>query len=279
LFLTTLNEFLSVTPRLVSLPCAQQIPRPIKSGVLFDNVTFRYPQESRVAIEGVSFAIKPGEHIAFVGANGAGKTTLVKLLCRLYEPASGRIMVDGTDLAGFEVEDLRGAISVILQDFVKYQMTVRENIGLGIRVAEPDLQRIITAAKQAGIHEVVSQLPQGYETVLGKWFTAGCELSAGEWQKVALARAFLRDSQILILDEPTSAMDAKAEAELFSRFHELARGRSAILISHRLSTVKMVDRIYVLDQGRILESGTHDELMHRDGVYAELFRTQAQYYQ
>jgi ATP-binding cassette subfamily B protein len=187
-------------------------------------------------------------------------------------------MIDGTDLRDYPIADVRAAVSGIFQDFVKFQFSAKENISLGARDAGVDLPAIAQAAKQAGVHEVIERLPKGYDSLLGTLFDGGHELSIGEWQKVALARAFLRDSQILILDEPTSAMDAKAEAELFSRFHELAKGRMAILISHRLSTVKMVDRIYVLDEGRILESGSHDQLMRRHGVYAELFRIQSQYY-
>lgn len=278
LFLTTLNEFLGIQSRLPKAAYPKRFPRPITQGIRFDHVSFQYPHEERVAIRGFTFTIEPGEHVAFVGANGAGKTTLVKLLCRLYDPSSGRITIDGEDLRDFPITDVRGAVSGVFQDFVKFQFSAKDNIALGMRSLDIDLPAVTLAAKQAGVHEVIERLPKGYESMLGKLFDGGHELSIGEWQKVALARAFLRDSQILILDEPTSAMDAKAEAELFSRFHELAKGRIAILISHRLSTVKMVDRIYVLDEGRILESGSHEELMRYHGVYAELFRIQSQYY-
>ncbi len=279
LFLTTLDEFLDIKSRLSTSAHPKSFPRPITQGVVFDHVSFQYPHEERVAIRDFTFSIKPGEHVAFVGANGAGKTTLVKLLCRLYDPSNGRIMIDQTDLRDYPIADVRGAVSGIFQDFVKFQLSAKDNIALGVRTSGADSFAIVQAAKQAGIHETIERLPNGYESLFGKLFDGGHELSIGEWQKVALARAILRDSQILILDEPTSAMDAKAEAELFERFHELAQGRTAILISHRLSTVKMADRIFVVDQGQIVEQGTHDELMAQQGLYTNLFLTQAQHYQ
>ena len=278
LFLTTLAEFLAIRSRLPKPTHPKRFPRSITTGIMFDRVSFQYPHEERVAIQDMTSTIRAGEHVAFVGANGAGKTTLVKLLCRLYDPSSGRITIDGEDLRDYPVADVRAAVSGIFQDFVKFQCTARENISLGVRSPDVDLSNIRQAAKQAGVHEVIERLPKGYGSLLGTLFDGGHELSIGEWQKVALARAFLRNSQILILDEPTSAMDAKAEAELFSRFHELAKGRTAILISHRLSTVKMVDRIYVLDSGHVVESGSHEELMQYHGVYTELFQIQSQYY-
>jgi ATP-binding cassette subfamily B protein len=247
--------------------------------VRFEQVSFRYPYEERIAIRDFTFTIRPGEHVAFVGANGAGKTTLVKLLCRLYDPSTGRITIDGGDLRDFALADVRGAVSGIFQDFVKFQLSAKDNIALGVPASIVDLPSVTLAAKQAGVHDTIARLPKGYDSLLGKLFEGGHELSIGEWQKVALARAVLRDSQILILDEPTSAMDAKAEAELFERFHELAQGRTAILISHRLSTVKMADRIFVVERGQIVEQGTHDELMRQRGLYATLFLTQAQHYQ
>jgi ATP-binding cassette subfamily B protein len=279
LFLSSLDEFLGVKSRLPESSHPKQIPRPIMQGLTFDCVSFQYPHEERVAIRNFTLTIKPGEHVAFVGANGAGKTTLVKLLCRLYDPTGGRITIDGTDIRDYPIADLRGAVSGIFQDFVKFQLSAKENIALGVRASDVDLATVTQAAKQAGVHEAIERLPKGYESLLGKLFDGGHELSIGEWQKVALARAILRDSQVLILDEPTSAMDAKAEAELFERFHELAQGRTAILISHRLSTVKMADRIFVVDRGQIVEQGTHDDLMSRQGLYASLFLTQAQHYQ
>lgn len=279
LFLTTLNEFLGVKSRLPISVSPRVFPRPMTEGIVFDHVSFQYPHEERVAIRDFTFSIRAGEHVAFVGANGAGKTTLVKLLCRLYDPSNGRIMIDGADLRDYPITEVRGAVSGIYQDFVKFQLSARENIALGVRAQDVDHSTVARAAKQAGIHEVIERLPEGYQTLLGKLFDGGHEMSIGEWQKVALARALLRDSQILLLDEPTSAMDAKAEAELFERFHELAQGRTAILISHRLSTVKMADRIFVVDQGQIVEQGTHDQLMAQQGLYTNLFLTQAQHYQ
>ena len=278
LFLTTLEEFLGVSSRLGHAPSPKAFPKPVREGIRFEQVSFQYMQETRVAIRDLTFTIRPGEHVAFVGANGAGKTTLVKLLCRLYDPSGGRITVDGIDLREFPLQEVRGAVSGIFQDFVKYHMSARDNITLGARADSTDAA-VVAAAQQAGVHEAIARLPQRYDAQLGKLFDGGHELSIGEWQKVALARAVLRDSQLLILDEPTSAMDAKAEAELFERFHELAKGRMAILISHRLSTVKMVDRICVVDEGRIVEEGTHDVLMQKQGLYAKLFLTQAQHYQ
>ena len=260
LFLTTLDEFLGIRSRLPESAHPKRVPQPITQGITFDHVSFQYPHEERVAIRDFTFTIRPGEHVAFVGANGAGKTTLVKLLCRLYDPTGGRITIDGIDLRDYSIADLRGAVSGIFQDFVKFQLSAKDNIALGVRASDVDLPSVTQAAKQAGVHETIERLPKGYESLLGKLFDGGHELSIGEWQKVALARAILRDSQILILDEPTSAMDAKAEAELFERFHELSQGRIAILISHRLSTVKMADRIFVVDRGQIIEQGTHDDL-------------------
>ena len=279
LFLTTLHEFLGIQSRLPESAHPKRFPQPITQGITFDHVSFQYPHEERVAIRDFTFTIRPGEHVAFVGANGSGKTTLVKLLCRLYDPSGGRITIDEADLRDYPIADIRGAVSGIFQDFVKFQLSAKDNIALGVRSHDVDLPAVTQAAKQAGVHEAIERLPKGYESLLGKLFDGGHELSIGEWQKVALARAILRDSQILILDEPTSAMDAKAEAELFERFHELAQGRIAILISHRLSTVKMADRVFVVDRGQIVEQGTHDDLMRQQGLYATLFLTQAQHYQ
>ncbi|MES0364101.1 MAG: ATP-binding cassette domain-containing protein, partial [Desulfobacteria bacterium] len=216
--------------------------------------------------------------VALVGENGSGKTTLVKLLCRLYDPINGTIALDGIDLRQFETTALRREISVIFQDYVQYHMTARENIWFGNIELPRDHERIATAARHAGADDLITRLPKGYETMLGKWFEDGEELSIGEWQKVALARAFLRDSQMVVLDEPTSCLDAKTEYEVFKGFRDLLENRAAILISHRFSTVRMADRIFVLEDGSIVESGSHEKLVRHGGKYAHLFEKQAQSY-
>ncbi len=229
-------------------------------------------------LQDIDLALRPGESIALVGENGQGKTTLIKLLCRLYDPGAGRITLDGVDLRQFRVAELRRQISVVFQDYVHYNLTAAENIGLGDAECAADRARVAEAARQSGADKVIAALPQGYETLLGKMFQDGEELSIGQWQKIALARAFMRRAPIVVLDEPTSALDAQAEFEVFEQFRQLMRGRSTILISHRLSTVRMADRIYVLDGGRIIESGSHDELIALRGKYARLFELQAQPY-
>jgi ATP-binding cassette subfamily B protein len=278
LFLSNLYEFLDLKPKVVEPHHPRPVPQPMQTGIVFDHVSFQYPTGTRKVLEDITLTIRPGEHVALVGENGAGKTTLIKLLCRLYDPTEGTITFDGFDLRQFATAALRREISVIFQDYARYHLTARENIWFGDVDLPPDDERIVAAARHSGADGVITGLPQGYETTLGKWFEDGEELSIGEWQKVALARAFLRAAQIIVLDEPTSALDAQAEYEVFKKFRQLAEGRTAILISHRFSTVRLADHIYVLDNGRISESGTHDELVRRGGMYARLFETQAQYY-
>jgi ATP-binding cassette subfamily B protein len=278
LFLSNLYEFLDLKRTVIEPAQAKPVPRPIQDGIVFSRVGFRYPGGTRRVIEDVSLAIRPGEVVAFVGENGSGKTTLMKLLCRLYDPTSGTITIDGVDLRQFETKALRHEIAIVFQDYVHYHLTARENIWFGNTDLSPDHDRVITAARRSGADEVIRALPHGYETILGKRFADGEELSIGEWQKVALARAFMRDAQIIVLDEPTSSLDAKAEYEVFQSFRQLVSGRTAVLISHRFSTVRMADRIYVLNQGTIIESGTHEELLNRQGVYADLFERQARSY-
>lgn len=279
LFLADLYEFLSLEPIITEPVLPQRVPCPIGQGIVFENVSFRYKNSSRHAIHKVNLSIRPGEVVALVGENGSGKTTLVKLLCRLYEVSSGRITIDGKDLRDFSIADLRRQISVIFQDYNCYQLNAKENIWLGNIELPFSSDRMLQAAQWSGADEVIRTLPQGYHTLLGKWFKGGEELSGGQWQKIALARAFLREAQLVVLDEPTSAMDARAEAEVFQKFRDLMRDRAALLITHRLSTVKMADCIYVLHQGSIVESGTHEELMALQGTYAHLFQTQARNYQ
>ncbi|AUT01288.1 ABC transporter ATP-binding protein [Nostoc sp. CENA543] len=278
LFLANLYEFLELEPKLADPINPVPFPQPIKKGIIVQNVGFKYANSSRQAIKNVSLTIKPGEVVALVGENGSGKTTLIKLLCRLYDPTTGSITIDGVDIRDFKIAELRREISVIFQDYAKYNFTAQENIWFGNIDLPPAAESIMAAARRSGADDVISKLPQGYDTTLGQLFSQGEELSIGQWQKVALARAFLRDSQLIVLDEPTSAMDAKAEYEVFEKFRQLIKDQSAILISHRLSTVKMADRIYVMENGMIVESGTHDQLMEMNGTYAYLFATQAQQY-
>ena len=251
------------------------LPKPIVSGFRFENVGFRYPGSQRWAVRGLTFAFEPHERIALVGENGAGKTTLVKLLARLYDPDEGRALLDGVDLRDYDLESLRRNIGIIFQDFVRYDFILRENIGVSQIEALGDEARIREAAQRSLADSVVQRVPQGYDQMLGKRFDNGVELSGGEWQKVALARAYMRDAQVLILDEPTAALDARAEYEVFLRFAELTKGRMAVLISHRFSTVRMADRILVLKSGELVDDGTHDDLVARGGLYAELFSLQA----
>jgi len=279
LFLSYYDEFMRLEPKVLKPESPKRVPRPIEDGIHFDNVHFSYPDTSRTAISDISLDIRPGQVTALVGPNGSGKTTFVKLLCRLYDPSEGIITLDGIDLRSFDVMDLRRHMGVIFQDFVQYQLTARENIHVGnVDLDETD-PSIETAARDAGIHDTITDLRHGYETMLGKWFDEGEELSVGEWQKMALARAFVRDAQIIVLDEPTSALDPQAEWDVFQHIKKLARGRAVILISHRFSTVRTADQIHIFDGGRVIESGTHDELMRLGGRYAEMYRVQAQAYQ
>jgi len=275
LYLSDLFTFFDVQPRVVSKPGAQAVPRPMQTGFRFENVGFRYPGSQRWAVRQLTFSFEPHERIALVGENGAGKTTLVKLLARLYDPDEGKVLLDGVDLRDYDLDSLRNNIGIIFQDFVRYDFILRENIGVSQVEAMNDEARIREAAKRSLADSVANRVPQGFDQMLGKRFDNGVELSGGEWQKVALARAYMRDAQVLVLDEPTAALDARAEYEVFSRFAELTKGRMAVLISHRFSTVRMADRILVLKGGELVDDGTHEALVARGGLYAELFSLQA----
>ena len=318
LYLKDLFDFFEVQPTITSPTDARKVPEKIEQGFVFENVGFRYPDSEKWAVRHVNLTLKSGERLALVGENGAGKTTLTKLIARLYDPTEGRILLDGVDLREYDLRSLRSAISVIFQDFVRYDMTLAANIGIGeISEVESYISRmqenraekeypaggdyqpnqktngfaldraavevpaqIITAAEKSLAASLLPRLPGGYEQMLGRRFDGGADLSGGEWQKIALGRAYMRsDAQLLILDEPTAALDARAETEVFTRFSELSKGRMAILISHRFSTVRMADRIVVLQNGSVAEEGTHEELVGKGGVYAELFKLQAAGYQ
>ena len=278
LFMTDLVDFFAVQPTIQSKPNALVAPRPIRHGIEFRNVSFAYPGSRRQVLSGVNVTIEPKERIALVGENGQGKTTIVKLLTRLYDPTEGQILLDGVDLRDYNLDDLWKEIGVIFQDFVHYEMTAAENIGVG-RIEEANNPfRIRAAAMKTFAEKVIQKLPNGYDQLLGKRFEGGVDLSGGEWQKIALARAYLRDAQLLILDEPTAALDARAEHEVFQRFSELTQGKMSLLISHRFSTVRMADRILVLQKGGIAEQGHHDQLLKDGGIYAEMFELQAANY-
>jgi ATP-binding cassette subfamily B protein len=285
LYMRDLFEFFEMKPTIVSAMGARHVPSPLKQGLVFEDVGFRYPLTDVWAVRHINLRIAPGEKIALVGENGAGKTTLSKLVARLYDATEGRILLGGVDLREYDLESVRHAVGVIFQDFVQYDMRLDENIGVGqIEQVQEDLdnrdtaQAIIDAAEKSQANTLAARLQHGYGEMLGRRFEGGVELSGGEWQKIALARAYMRKAQIIILDEPTAALDARAEYETFKRFAELVSGQIALLISHRFSTVRMADRIIVLKHGSIIEEGTHTELLSQDGLYAELFRLQAEGY-
>ena len=301
LYLKDLFAFFEVQPTIASRPGAPPVPRPVTGGFVFEDVGFRYPGSDRWAVRHVTFTIEPGERVALVGENGAGKTTITKLLARLYDPTEGRILLDGRDLRDYDLASVRQAIGVIFQDFVRYDMAFDENIAVGeigeareyldavgggkvavgatetavLTAHRPPPTAISAAAEQSLAASLLPRLPAGYRQMLGRRFEGGVDLSGGEWQKVALARAYMREAALLILDEPTAALDARAEYDVFVRFNELMAGRMAVVISHRFSTVRMADRILVLEGGRVAEEGTHDDLVAREGIYAELFQMQA----
>ncbi len=275
LYLDDLFGFFEVTPEIQSPASPLPLPEPIRQGFVFEDVGFRYPGADRWAVRHLSFSLQAGETLALVGENGAGKTTLVKLLTRLYDPDEGRITLDGRDLRDYDLDALRGAMGVIFQDFVRYNLTAGDNIAVGRISARDDHARIERAASSSLADAVIDGLPQKYDQMIGKRFRNGVELSGGEWQKVAIARAYMRDAQVLVLDEPTAALDARSEFEVFQRFKELSAGKTAVLISHRFSSVRMADRILVLSGGRVEASGTHAELLAQKGRYAELFELQA----
>ncbi len=278
LFLTDLLAFFAMEPTVKSKPNALPAPRPIRQGFEFKNVTFHYPGVERLILNNLNFRLEPGERIALIGQNGQGKTTIVKLMSRLYDPSAGVILLDGVDLREYNIEDLCKEIGVIFQDFMRYEMTASENIAVGRIEYLDNAQRIREAAAKSLADGVIAKLAGKYQQMLGSRFDGGIDLSGGEWQKLALARAYLRESQVLILDEPTAALDARAEFEVFERFNELTVGKMALFISHRFSTVRMAERIIVLENGSIAEEGSHDRLMSKHGIYSEMFELQAASY-
>ena len=275
MYLEDLYSFFRIQPGICSPANPLPFPARIASGFVFEDVGFRYPGTERWAVRHLSFVLLPGEVLALVGENGAGKTTLIKLLARLYDPSEGRILLDGRDLRDYDVAGLRGGMGVIFQDFVRYHLTAADNIAVGRIEARADRPRIEAAAARGLADGVIARLPRGYDQMVGRWFRTGVELSGGEWQKVAIARAYMRDAQVLILDEPTAALDARSEFEVFQRFKALSTGRTAVLISHRFSSVRMADRILVMAGGTVEASGTHEALVAAGGRYAELFELQA----
>ncbi len=276
--LKDLFDFLAVRPSIQNVEDPRPYPHPVREGFRFEGVGFQYPDADGWAVRHADFEIRPGERIALVGENGAGKTTLVKLLTRLYDPTEGRILLDGVDLREYDLGDLRRSVGVIFQDFFRYDLTASENIAVGKIDARDDRPRIVDSAEKSMAADVIASLDDSYEQLLGRRFEGGADLSGGEWQKVALGRAYMRDAELLVLDEPTAALDARAEHNVFLRFSELTAGKMAVLISHRFSTVRMADRILVLDGGTVIENGSHEELLALDGRYAELFNLQAEGY-
>jgi ATP-binding cassette subfamily B protein len=275
LYIRDLFDFFETSPTIVSPAHSRPVPHPIRQGFEFRRVSFAYPGSDKNVLSELNLVFHPGERIALVGENGAGKTTLVKLLARLYDPTAGEILLDGVDLREYDVDQLRQEIGVIFQDYMRYDMLAAENIGLGRVEKLTDDVRIQHAAQKSLAAAVIAKLPESYQQMLGRRFENGVDLSTGQWQKIALARAYMRDAQILILDEPTASLDARAEFEVYQRFVELTTGKMAVLISHRFSTVRMADRILVLEHGRIVEQGSHQQLVSLGGIYSELFDLQA----
>ena len=278
LFLTDMLAFFDMGPTIRSKEDALPAPRPIRKGIEFREVSFRYPGTERMVLEGLNLTLHPRERVALIGENGQGKTTIVKLITRLYDPTEGQILLDGIDLREYDLEDLYREIGVIFQDFMRYEMTARENLAVGRIEDLANDARLVRAARKTHADEVIARLPLAYEQMLGRRFEGGVDLSGGEWQKMALARAYLRDAQILILDEPTAALDARSEFEVFQRFAELTAGKMTLFISHRFSTVRMADRIVVLQNGNVAEQGNHQQLVDRRGLYSEMFEMQAASY-
>jgi ATP-binding cassette subfamily B protein len=278
IYLADFFDFFKIEPDIKALVNPRPFPNPIVSGFTFEDVGFKYSNSNKWANRHLNFSLRPGEKLALVGENGAGKTTLVKLLVRLYDPTEGRILLDGHDLKEYDIADIRMQMGIIFQDFIRYQLSAAENIAVGDVGKIKDEQLIIESAKQSLAHPIIDKLPNKYQQILGHHFETGHELSGGEWQKVALARAYMRGSQIIILDEPTAALDARSEYEVFKRFSDITEKKTAVLISHRFSTVRMADRIIVLNKGEIMEIGSHEELLEKDGRYAELFELQASGY-
>jgi ATP-binding cassette subfamily B protein len=278
LFLTNFYRFLDFEPGIRPPERPVELPSFSQEGLVFHNVSFNYPRAARDSLQEIDFQLRPGETVALVGENGAGKSTLIKLLCRLYDPGQGSITLDGVDLKKLDPVAWQSQISVVFQDYVRYELSVLDNIWLGDVNAEKNSPEIAKAARVAGIDKAIQHFPDGYDAQLGTQFLDGRELSTGEWQRLALARAFFRKARLVVLDEPSSALDPLAEAALIEQFRRIIQGRSAIIVSHRLSSVQLADRIYVMADGRIVEEGSHDELLKRGGAYAGLFNAQAVFY-